>query len=320
MSESAGMQGADDLQAGGGVSAGAMLRQLRESAAVSIEALAGALKVPVGKLQALEADQYEAFPDVVFMRALASSMCRALKADAAPVLALLPSGQPAQLTTGRGINTALKSPAAHKYGKTGALDSPKSRTLGVAVAVLLVAALVVALMPKWDLDLGLGVAGGTAQDAAQPAQPAQQPAAEHRAEPAVQQGGEPVAAPGHEPAPAAAASPGAAAEPAAAGGAPTASAQAAATQTTATQAAAEAAPQGVLVIRTRADSWVQVRNAAGGVVLQKVLAAGESFTAAGDPPWSVVIGKADATEVIVRGQPLDLKTIARENVARFEVK
>lgn len=77
---------------------------------------------------------------------------------------------------------------------------------------------------------------------------------------------------------------------------------------------------GVLVIRARGESWIQVRNAAGGVVLQKILAAGESVSAAGSPPWSVVIGKADATEVVVRGQPMDLNAIARENVARFEVK
>jgi len=34
----------------------------------------------------------------------------------------------------------------------------------------------------------------------------------------------------------------------------------------------------------------------------------------------VVIGKADATEVFVRGKPFDLAPVTRENVARFEVK
>jgi cytoskeleton protein RodZ len=76
----------------------------------------------------------------------------------------------------------------------------------------------------------------------------------------------------------------------------------------------------VLVIHARAESWVQVRNGAGRVVLQKALAAGESYSAEGSPPWSVVVGRADATDVVVRGQPMDLKAIARENVARFEVE
>ena len=97
MSESIGEHNADQsvpapAPNAGGVSAGTWLRQVRESAGLHIDVLAGALKVPVAKLQALEADDYAAFPDAVFMRALASSMCRALKVDAAPVLALLPQG------------------------------------------------------------------------------------------------------------------------------------------------------------------------------------------------------------------------------------
>ena len=56
------------------------------------------------------------------------------------------------------------------------------------------------------------------------------------------------------------------------------------------------------------------------MVLQKILAEGESTPVPGTPPWSVVIGKAYATEVLVRGAPLDLKPLTRDNVARFEVK
>ena len=85
-------------------------------------------------------------------------------------------------------------------------------------------------------------------------------------------------------------------------------------------AAAATAVQGALVIRAHKESWVQVRDAGGRVLLQKALAAGESYSAEGSPPWRVVIGRADATEVIVRDQPMDLKAVSRENVARFEVK
>ena len=86
------------------------------------------------------------------------------------------------------------------------------------------------------------------------------------------------------------------------------------------EAARAAAAEAVLVIRARAQTWVQVRNAAGQVVLQKELAAGDSYAAEGSPPWSVVIGRVDAADAIVRGQPMDLKAIARNNIARFEVK
>jgi cytoskeleton protein RodZ len=37
-------------------------------------------------------------------------------------------------------------------------------------------------------------------------------------------------------------------------------------------------------------------------------------------PLAVVIGRADATEVVVKGKPFDLVPVTRENVARFEVK
>ena len=54
--------------------------------------------------------------------------------------------------------------------------------------------------------------------------------------------------------------------------------------------------------------------------MQRIVAAGETVVAEGKPPLSVVIGKADATEVFVRGKPFDLAPVTRENVARFEVK
>ena len=72
------------------VTAGTLLRQAREAVGMDVSVLASALKVPVGKLQALEADDFTALPDAVFARALASSVCRALKIDAAPVLQGLP--------------------------------------------------------------------------------------------------------------------------------------------------------------------------------------------------------------------------------------
>lgn len=309
MSEPVGMAAADEVTAdgagmAGGASAGAMLRQLRESAGVSIEALAGTLKVPLARLQSLEADQHDAFTDLVFMRALASSVCRALRADAAPVLALLPQGQPVPLAVGNGINARFKD-SSQRPGRPGALDAPKSRVLGVAVAVLLAGALAIAFLPKGDG----GADEGVALNAPLPSQPAQEPAqqAGNAAAPADQ-----AMAVTQEPALTQAPSQPAVARPTAAadGVAPIKD----------TSAAEAANLEGVLVIRARTESWVQVRNAAGGVVVQKILLAGESFSAAGDPPWSVVIGKADATDVIVRGQPLDLKAIARDNVARFEVK
>ena len=41
---------------------------------------------------------------------------------------------------------------------------------------------------------------------------------------------------------------------------------------------------------------------------------------AGVLPLSVVVGRADLTDVELRGKPYDLTAITQNNVARFEVK
>ena len=67
-------------------SAGALLRQARQAQGLHIAALAAAIKVTPRKLELLEADRYDELPDATFVRALAQTVCRSLKIDAAPVL------------------------------------------------------------------------------------------------------------------------------------------------------------------------------------------------------------------------------------------
>ena len=74
----------------GHITAGGLLRQARQAQGLHIAALAAAIKVVPRKLELLESDQYAGLPDATFTRALAQAVCRHLKVDAAPVLALLP--------------------------------------------------------------------------------------------------------------------------------------------------------------------------------------------------------------------------------------
>ncbi len=71
-------------------SAGALLRQYREAKGLHISILAAALKVPMAKLEALEANRFDALPDLVLARALAMSVCRYLHVDSAAVLSMMP--------------------------------------------------------------------------------------------------------------------------------------------------------------------------------------------------------------------------------------
>ena len=286
-----------------GASAGALLRQARQSAGMDIAVLASALKVPVNKLQALENDDFAVLPDAVFARALASSVCRTLKVDPAPVLGQLPQGQAPRLVGDKdGLNAKFKDP----QDKAPPLRLPAaSRGVSLTVLVLLAAAAAVYFLPSGMLEFDLARAPAPA-----PAQAVVEASQENGSV------SEPV--PGAESA-LSAQSP-ASDVPAAA---PTAAVPAAAVPMVAASvasAAGTAVASALLEFRATAESWVQVRDAAGAVVFERTLKAGESAQAPGKPPLSVVVGKVNATEVMVRGAPFDLSTVARENVARFEVK
>ena len=72
------------------LTAGQLIRAARQKKGVHLAVLSVNLKVPVRQLEALEADQHDSGKGPVFVRALASSVCRQLQMDPAPVLALLP--------------------------------------------------------------------------------------------------------------------------------------------------------------------------------------------------------------------------------------
>lgn len=93
--------------------AGALLRQLREDAGFKLDVLAQALRVSPAKLEALEADRLDELPDAMFARALTLAVCRQLKTDAAPVLALLPGQDVSRLAAKneRGLDFPLDRPS-----------------------------------------------------------------------------------------------------------------------------------------------------------------------------------------------------------------
>ena len=87
----------------------------------------------------------------------------------------------------------------------------------------------------------------------------------------------------------------------------------------ATTGPASPAP-GLVVFKARGPSWVEVTDAAGVVQLRKTLVQGESVEASGAMPLSVVVGRIDSTDVLVRGKPFDLAPFGKNNTARFQIK
>lgn len=329
--------------AGDAPSAGTLLRQAREAAGLHIASLAVSLKVPVRKLEALEADQFELLPDAVFVRALASSVCRTLKVDPAPVLARLPqSAGPRLAHDESGINAPFRAPVGDTgFAKPGAL----SRPLVLAVAALLVAALAILFLPR-SLTGDTAPAAGN-NEAAVPLAPSGPSVPGAAAAPGLQSTAVTTAVdvPAALPAASAAgADQGAtlalsrpdsdvrAAVTAPARLTPTVSTPAVLSPTLAIKAAvpapaplsgtpAAAAPtDGIVVFRARGQTWIEVVDVNGTVALRRVLMPGETVGASGTPPLRVVVGRAESTEVLVRGRPFDLGAVARDSVARFEVR
>lgn len=308
--------------------AGALLRQAREAARMQLPVMAAMLKVPQHKLQALESDDYDSFPDHVFMRALAMSMCRTLHIEAEPVLALLPHREIKSLSsTGTGINEAVKVRSNFKGAGTP-LDSGSNSTrkIIVGVLVLLAAAAAVYFVPFHQTADNAGEsavpvavheqAGDAVQESALVAQPAAQ-VTESVETPLGSAAA--VNAPATDSVPTAPAE--GAASVASSGAAVAASDSGAQAATAATDAAASAsATAGLLVLKVNTgQSWVKVKDGAGKVVLEKTLNKDETATAEGQLPLSVIVGNAKGTQVTVRGEPLDISN-TRDNVARFEVK
>jgi cytoskeleton protein RodZ len=295
-----------------GASRPVLLRAAREAAGLHIAALAAALKVPVRKLEALEAGRYEELPDLTFARALASSACRQLKIDPVPILGQIPQGVIPQLGGSRQAINAPFQPA-HDPAPINPL-SWLSRPALLAAIVLLLGALVIVFMPRVEEPVQVEAGNVitpievTEPVAAVEPVPAQEPVAPGSTPAATPDGAAPTAAP-DSPAPPLSAAPAAAQ----ASASPTPQAPPAVTS-------AAAASGSLLTIAATGESWVEVVNGSGSVVIQRMLQAGDAVDFSSAPPYTVVLGRAEAAQVTVRGKPFDVTRYARNNVARFEVK
>jgi len=327
-----------------GPTAGQLLREAREAAGLHVATLAANLKVPVRKLEALEADQYEQIGDSVFVRALASSVARTLKVDPQPVLERLPQTARPRLAADRdGINAPFTAPG--DAPRTGWLDQV-SRPVALTVVALLLAAVVLIFLPvaqrhedasqvaKNEPAMPPGTptvinppsenpAPVAAASAPLTPSPALAPAASAPAAPVAAAPASaapvplrPASAVAVAPARSGSATVAAPAVPAA----PAASAPAAkAAAPAASAATGPIAAKGIVTFRTKGSSWIQVTDAHGTAVLRKLMEAGETAGASGALPLSVTIGSVEQTEVEVRGKPYNLQPVSRDNVARFQV-
>jgi len=287
------------------VQAGALLRAARQQQGLHIAALAASIKVTPAKLEALESGRTHELPDATFTRALALTVCRVLKTDAAPVLALLPGALPGSL--GR-VDGGLNAPFRERAGRGDPAGwLPWRHPVLWLAGLLLVAAAAFVLVPgRADL----------------PGQPGQLPMPDGTSTPVMPPSGAGGPAPSLEalPAPADAASAvGAFVTPspimAAAAGAAGAAAPAALTPAVAAAADLQTAADAALVLRAVQATWVQAVDAGGQTLMARLVPAGETVALTPALPVRLRIGNARGTELQFRGQPVDLAAAARDNIA-----
>ncbi len=339
----AGPDGGDTAPAAGGP-AGSLLRQARERQGMTLEGLAQATKVSTDKLQALEAQDWKAMPDIAFNRSLVLAICRHLQVDAAPIMAQMPQAAIASLQP----KGSLNEPVRHR-GVPSVLAGNGSK-LGRKLLTGLLALLVVAAAlyaGAWLLKTYEDYAQQDGDDSAEtttlptlmfaPQDESAELSGQNPVEPEPltealpQDGASPAASPSAANTVATPATPVEAAAPAAttpavavvagqelpqlAPSAPIIGSEANAQSTT-----VAAGGETTLRLQAQGQTWVQVRGAKQQVLLEKIMQPNEVYETKAVRPLAVVIGQAHMAQVQVGGQDFDLAAVTRGNVARFELK
>ena len=285
------------------VTAGQMLKKARLDAGLHIAALAVSLRVPVKRIEALENGQMDLLPDNVFVRALTSSICQALKIDPSPILEKLPKAVSPRLNGDDiGINTPIGVSGSGKEsvlfglftspwflgivflcaGAAGIYLWPKASGLSVPI---------VAILPNISPETGISQAKEvqiTTESSIAP----NLTSSSSLGVTSIDSNAATIVAP-----------------------------QVADVATTVAQASLIVTPASdkLVTFKATGQTWVEVKNASGATVFKKLLNEGESAGTSGATPLAVIVGRADVTQVEVRGKPVNLTPISKSNVARFEV-
>lgn len=330
------------LDSAGGVSgAGALIRQVREAQSVSIDALASIIKVPVAKLEALEAEDWSFLPDANLNRALAMTVCRALKVEAAPIMALMPAAVVKSLAAAKAplnqpfrdfSHTGLTFESSSPLG----IRVPKMSSAVVGPVVLLLLAAGVYFAPD-QVDVEAWFPALLVSDAPQQAVPASgvalglpvpmpvlevasavSPAAVSVV-PAVASAASVVAASSApaSPAPVASVAQSVRTAPVAASAVV---AQPSPASVVPSSASAPSGPLAKMTLSAKESAWIEVRDASGQKLFSRLLAGGERVELQGRPPLNVHAGNAPTVSIQFNGRPVDLVAVTRQNVARIELK
>lgn len=288
------MNANEDVEARGGVatlSAGAMLRNARETAGWSIDMVSQQLKLAPRQVQALEDDDFAQLPGRTFVRGFMRNYARLLHLDADALLSALPES-----ATAPSLDRPTLAATTRTMGDLPSESPPKPPRARWAVPLALFAIVAIALAYEFGrplLERGQSALVSRTSPTAQKAPP---------------------------PAPVAEA-PATAAEAATAAAAPAATAPETAHSEPPTIAAPMApGTETPLVFVFRGTSWIEVRDAKGTIVLATMGYPGATHAVGGAFPLDVILGNAEAVIVSLRGAPFDTAAFQKQNVAKFQIR
>lgn len=285
-------------------SAGQMLKQARVDAGLHIAALAVSLRVPVKRIEALENGQMDLLPDMVFVRALTSSICQALKIDAQPILNKLPKAALPRLNRD---DVSIYTPISPSHSSNSNFSSWVlaifTSPLLLGVLFLCAGAIAIYFWPTSAAVIATPVAASSKASADLGVSQAKE----------IQVINDSVQVPSLNP------NTGENTSADSSVNAPVKENDATTLKSEGT-VSTTLATEDLITFKASGETWVEVKSASGNSLFKKLLNAGETAGTSGTLPLTVIVGRADVTQVEVRGKAINLVPVGTSNVARFEVK
>lgn len=289
---------------------GAILAAHRKEAGLTLEEVAGELKLSRRQIEALEADDYGALPGNTFVRGFVRNYARFLKIDAQPLVQYLERhlpAEPQQAALPRIHDDAM--PILRPGGARGMPPFLLWVLAGIVLAGLVVGGFWLLQRNGYQPELTLSTPPAIELPAPAPVAPTPIPALADAAPADSAVAPTPAAADLPTAVPMPAASP----VPTIAPAAPTPAPSAAPSPTPAPVAA------GDVRVVARQDSWISITDASGKRLLGELVLAGQTRTVGGTPPYRVRIGNGPNTELYYKGKLTDLAPYTKVDVANLEL-
>lgn len=286
---------------------GAQLAAQREMLGWSIEQVSEQLKLAPRQVLAIEQDNYEALPGLAVTRGFIRAYAKLLKLEVAPLLALMTQdviAVTAAVPLRRALPTTFSETRLPMLGNRREMMTRWN--VGVAVLILLLLIALLAQQMNWIPALSDFFVVNAKKEFV-PVSPPVLPVVASAEDAAVN-----VAVNVH---PTSVVGPQVVAEAVAVDKTvPVASVGSMALQVV------ESVNGNQLLVKIHEDSWIDIKQKNGTSVLSRLLRAGATESFEVGEGLLLTVGNASGVEVLLRGEPLEIKSGAKNNIARIKLK